>query len=186
MTLAQSMLDSKLIPSDWIYENIFHFSEDQYEEYRDLVSEDTKRQFRFSQLEAEGNDPIESGKSYGTPHDLAALYGKGRMYSDPSNLPAGYDEGTTDKEPLGRPIENPTNRDKQEGNFGKDRLGRKGMKKDYNDTSKNLSELDSNKLLAKYEDMLKDIPVNKNVLISEKKIAKKWKGNVISGNNKKS
>ena len=186
MALAQSMLDSKLIPSDWIYENIFHFSQDQYDEYRDLVSEDTKRQFRFSQLEAEGNDPIESGKSYGTPHDLAALYGKGRMYSDPSNLPAGYDEGTTDKEPLGRPIEKPTNRDKQEGNFGKDRLGRKGMKKDYNDTSKNLSELDSNRILAKYEDMLKDIPVNKNVLISEKKIAKKYKGNVISGNNKKS
>ena len=55
-----------------------------------------------------------------------------------------YEWGTTDKEPLGRPIENPTNRDKQEGNFGKDRLGRKGMKKDYNDTSKSLSELDSN------------------------------------------
>ena len=186
MTLAQSMLDSKLIPSDWIYENIFHFSQDQYDEYRDLVNQDTKRAFRLSQIEAEGNDPLSSGKSYGTPHDLAALYGKGRMYSDPSNLPKGYDEGTTDKEPLGRPVENPTNRDKQEGNFGKDRLGRKGMKKDYNDTSKSLSELESNKILSKYEDMLKDIPINKNVLLSEDKVAKKHKGNVINGNNKES
>ncbi len=186
MTLAQSMLDSKLIPSDWIYENIFHFSQDQYEEYRDLVNQDVKRGFRLSQIEAEGNDPLSSGKSYGTPHDLAALYGKGRMYSDPSNLPDGYDEGTTDKSPLGRPIENPTSRDKQEGNFGKDRLGRKGMKKDYNDTSSPLSELESNKILSKYEDMLKDIPINKNVLLSEDKINKKIKGNVINGNNNKS
>jgi hypothetical protein len=186
MTLAQAMMDSKLIPSDWIYENIFHFSQDQYEEYRDLVNQDTKRGFRLSQIEAEGNDPLSSGKSYGTPHDLAALYGKGRMYSDPSNLPKGYDEGTTDKEPLGRPVEKPTNRDKQEGNFGKDRLGRKGMKKDYNDTSSPLSELESNKILSKYEDMLKDIPINKNVLLSEEKIDKKYKGNVINGNNKKS
>ena len=186
MTLAQSMLDSKLIPSDWIYENIFHFSQDQYEEYRDLINQDTKRGFRLSQIEAEGNDPLSSGKSYGTPHDLAALYGKGRMYSDPSNLPDGYDEQTTDKEPLGRPVENPTNRDKQEGNFGKDRLGRKGMKKDYNDTASPLSELESNKILSKYEDMLKDIPINKNILLSEDKIDKKIKGNVINGNNNKS
>jgi hypothetical protein len=186
MALAQSMLDSKLIPSDWIYENIFHFSEDQYDEYRDLVSEDTKRQFRLAQIEAEGNDPLETGKSYGTPHDLASLYGKGRMYSDPSNLPDGYDEETTDKTPLGRPIEQPTNRDKQEGNFGKDRLGRKGMKKDYNDTKGSSLALESNRIMAKYENMLKDIPLNKNVLLSEDKVQKKYKGNVINGDNKKS
>ena len=186
VTLAQSMLDSKLIPSDWIYENIFHFSEDQYEEYRDLISEDTKRQFRLAQIEAEGNDPSETGKSYGTPHDLASLYGKGRMYSDPSNLPDGYDEQTTDKTSLGRPIEQPTNRDKQEGNFGKDRLGRKGMKKDYNDTKGSSLALESNRIMVKYENMLKDIPLNKNVLLSEDKVPKKIKGNIIGGDSKKS
>ena len=186
VTLAQSMLDSKLIPSDWIYENIFHFSEDQYEEYRDLISEDTKRQFRLAQIEAEGNDPTETGKSYGTPHDLASLYGKGRMYSDPSNLPDGYDEQTTDKTPLGRPTEQPTNRDKQEGNFGKDRLGRKGMKKDYNDTKGSSLALESNRIMARYEDMLKDIPLNKNVLLSEDKVQRTIKGNIIGGDNKKS
>ena len=41
----------------------------------------------MAQIEAEGNDPVETGKSYGTPHDLASLYGKGRMYSDPGNVP---------------------------------------------------------------------------------------------------
>ena len=33
--LAQQMMDTKLMPTDWIYDNIFHFSEDQYQEYRD-------------------------------------------------------------------------------------------------------------------------------------------------------
>ena len=74
------MLDQKLLPTDWIYDNVFHFSEDQYDEYRDLIREDTKRGFRLKQIEEEGNDPVETGKSYGTPHDLASLYGKGRMY----------------------------------------------------------------------------------------------------------
>ena len=60
------------------------------------------------------------------------------------------------------------------------------MKKDYNDTSSPLSELESNKILSKYEDMLKDIPINKNVLLSEDKVNKKIKGNVIDGNNNKS
>jgi len=124
MTLAQSMIDSKIIPTDWIYENIFHFSEDEYDEYRDLVKQDAKRTFRLSQIEAEGNDPLETGKSYGTPHDLASLYGLGRTQSDPGNIPDGYDE----KLPLGRPKEKMTDRNAQENPFGKDRLGNKGMK----------------------------------------------------------
>ena len=126
--LANSMMETKLIPSDWIYENIFHFSSDQYDEYRDLIIQDQKRKFRLTQVEAEGNDPMESGKSYGTPHDLASLYGRGR-YEDAS-VPAGYDE----KAPLGRPEEKVSDRNTQDDNFGKDRLGARGMKKDDNES----------------------------------------------------
>jgi hypothetical protein len=57
MALAQSMIDSKIMPTDWIYENIFHFSEDEYDEYRDLIRQDAKRRFRINQIENEGNDP---------------------------------------------------------------------------------------------------------------------------------
>jgi hypothetical protein len=35
--LANQMMENKLMPSDWIYENVFHLSEDQYDEYRDLI-----------------------------------------------------------------------------------------------------------------------------------------------------
>ena len=105
--LAQQMLDQGLVPSDWIYHNIFHFSEDQYDEYRDLTREDAKRKFRLAQIEAEGNDPVETGKSYGTPHDLASLYGKGRMYSEPGNVP---EPDKYAQDGPGRPVNSTTTR----------------------------------------------------------------------------
>jgi hypothetical protein len=124
--LAGQMMENKLFPTDWIYEHVFHFSEDQYEEYRDLIVQDQKRQFRLAQIETEGNDPLTTGRSYGTPHDLASLYGQGRMESDPANVPDGYNE----KEPLGRPEEKVSNINTQQNVFGKDRLGKKEMKVD--------------------------------------------------------
>jgi len=124
--LASTMLENKLVPTDWIYEHIFHFSEDQYEEYRDLIIQDQKRRFRLAQIETEGNDPLTTGRSYGTPHDLASLYGQGRMESDPGNVPDGYNE----KRPLGRPEEKASNINTQDNAFGRDRLGRQQMKVD--------------------------------------------------------
>ncbi len=120
--LAAQMMENKLLPTDWIYENLFHLSEDQYDEYRDLILQDAKRKFRIAQIENEGNDPLESGKSYGTPHDLAALYGSGR---NGIGVPDGYDKD----EPLGRPKEKASIAGTQQSTLGKDRLGNIGMKK---------------------------------------------------------
>jgi len=120
IALAKDIQDTKLLPSDWIYDNVFQFSEDQYDEYRDLILEDMKRTFRLSQLENEGNDPAKSGKSYGTPHDLASLYGKGRNgVGDTGAIPPGYDE----KRPVGRPEEKSSIVGTQRDPLGKDRLG---------------------------------------------------------------
>ena len=80
--LANQMKDTKLFSSDYIYDHIFNLSEDQYIEMRDLVREDSKRLFRLAQIENEGNDPAKSGTSYGTPHDLASMYGR-RAVSTP-------------------------------------------------------------------------------------------------------
>jgi hypothetical protein len=120
--LAKSIQDTNLIPSDWIYDYIFQFSEDQYDEMRDLVLEDKKRVFRLAQVENEGNDPAKTGKSFGTPHDLASMYGKGRsgMNVD-GTVPPGYDE----KRPVGRPQEKASIMNTQDDPLGKDRLGRR-------------------------------------------------------------
>jgi len=160
--LAAQMIETKLLPTDWIYDNIFRFSENEYDEYRDLISEDAKRKFRLNQIEAEGNDPVETGKSYGTPHDLASLYGKGRMDSDPTNVPDGYDQGTIDPK-LGRPKEKVSDRNTQDSAFGKDRLGAKGMKKDMNEPK---SSYKGKSPLA-LETLLSKIPMNTKKLVFE-------------------
>ncbi len=169
--LASQLLTDNILPSDWIYDNIFHLSEDQYDEYRDLMREDAKRKFRLDQIEAEGNDPVETGKSYGTPHDLASLYGKGRMYSDPGNVPAGYDTTSDD---LGRPKDSISNHGKQDSNFGKDPLGVKRMKDtDKNDSSDSRTDTNKNGLklenaqitYLKNKDMFKNM--NKKQLVFE-------------------
>jgi hypothetical protein len=122
VSLAKDIQDTNLLPSDWIYDNIFQFSEDQFDEYRDLVLEDKKRAFRLGQIENEGNDPAKSGKSYGTPHDLASLYGKGRTGMDVNgSVPGGYNE----KAPVGRPKEKTSIINTQKDPLGKDRLGSK-------------------------------------------------------------
>jgi len=128
VSLAKDLIDTNLVPSDWIYDYVFKFSEDQFDELRDLVMEDKKRLFRLGQIENEGNDPAKSGKSYGTPHDLAALYGRGRTGMEAQqSVPGGYDE----KAPIGRPTEKTSIINTQKDPLGKDRLGRKGMNTKY-------------------------------------------------------
>ncbi len=121
VSLAQDLVSSNLVSSDWIYDRIFEMSEDQVAEMRDLIIEDKKRIFRLTQIENEGNDPYESGESYGTPHDLASLYGRDRLKD--KGLPDGFDE-TND---VGRPIKNVSMYGTQDSSFGRDPIGSKEM-----------------------------------------------------------
>lgn len=172
MALSSEMLEKKLFPSDWIYDNIWHLSEDIYDEFRDLIREDAKRSFRLTQIEEEGNDPVETGKSYGTPHDLASLYGRGRYQNNSESIPDGYDENK-EKVILGRPKEKASNRNTQDDNLGKDRLGvdrMKGREKTQNSLKANYkgnSPLALESSLAKKQNFLKDIRLDKKKLIFE-------------------
>jgi len=115
--LAKQIIDANLFPTDYIYDYLFHMSEDKYDDMRDLVVEDKKRMFRLSQIENEGNDPTTSGQSYGTPHDLASLYGTGR---NDMGIPPAYDETA----PVGRPQEKTSIYNTQKRILGKDPLGK--------------------------------------------------------------
>jgi len=153
--LARQMQETKLFSSDYIYDNIFNLSEDHYNEMRDLVREDKKREFRLTQIENEGNDPIITGQSYGTPHDLASMYGD-RVRED---VPAGYDE----RQPEGRPKEKVSIiGTQQDPSGGIDRLGVKGMKGGYPSDNENMKEA-RNATQAVY---LR----NKNIFRQEKKL----------------
>lgn len=170
--LAKDMLDTNMIPTDFIYDNIFQLSEDQFDEYRDLVLEDKKRIFRLGQVENEGNDPAKSGKSYGTKHDLAALYSKSKVgLDDGSNVPAPYD---SDKPSLGRPKTKNSFIGTQEDPLGKDRLGRKEMTsnpKNDNDTDSGVFKTGSPLALSEYmkvKNILESIP--RKQMIFEQKV----------------
>ena len=124
--VAQNMIDQKLFSTDWIYENIFGISPDEYNKEKEIILQDAMDKFRLSQIETEGNDPVESGESYGTPHDLASLYGNKRDKGvGPAQVPTGYDE----KEP-GRPVERPQKYQTDKGNFSRDPLGKTGLSPD--------------------------------------------------------
>jgi hypothetical protein len=157
--LATTILDNNLLPSDWVYDQLFDFSEDEYIEYRDLIREDAKRKFRLSQIGSEGNDPSESGVSYGTPHDLASQYGKGRYYSEPE-VPEGYDE-----KKLGRPKEKASFINTQNDPLGRDRLGVSRMK-DITEESKQPS-INAKLEYLKHKKFLDKLPVNKKQLVFE-------------------
>jgi len=155
MQLAQNMVDSEIFPTDYVYEHIFNLSEDKYNEMRDLVREDAKRKFRLAQIENEGNDPVESGVSYGTPHDLASMYG--RRAAESPKVPLGYDES----EPVGRPRERASFIGTQEDPLGgRDRLGQKDMKGGFPSDNDNVNEeaeidnLKTKSVLAQMSDTL--------------------------------
>jgi hypothetical protein len=88
VTLAGDMMDKKIFSKKWIYENIFHMSDENYLREMDDIVADAKERFRITQIETEGNDPVKTGLSYGTAHDIASLY-KGGGKDD---VPMGYDE----------------------------------------------------------------------------------------------
>jgi hypothetical protein len=172
MDLAAQMVDSQLISTDWIYDNIFHLSQDQYEEMRDLIREDAKRKFRLSQIENEGNDPLESGETYGTPHDIATAYGKGRVYTRPGSVPDGYNE---DEPEMGRPQEKASFINGTEDPLGMDRLGRQANKVDDQEgygrdkTSPYAMEA-TKRQFSKYTKVLEEIPSKKKMIFeSERK-----------------
>jgi hypothetical protein len=110
VTLAGDIIEKKLFSRSWIYENLFNMSEEQYLRMTDQIVSDLKLGFRFKQIEEEGNDPVKTGQSFGTPHDIASLY-KGN-----GGVPKGYDERTAQMPQSGWPG---AGRPKEPGTYGK-------------------------------------------------------------------
>ena len=104
------MKDNALLPSDWVYKNVFNFSDDQIKGLEKGLVQDQKEKFRYSQIENEGNDPQESGESVGTPSDMAT---------------AAPDEGGDNETPAGsvwdqEEVADGVGRPKEVPSYGKD------------------------------------------------------------------
>jgi hypothetical protein len=72
--LAGNMKESMMFSEQWIYENVFNMSAQEWQEERDRVIQDQKEAFRREQIKSEGNDPKKTNMSFGTPHDIASMH----------------------------------------------------------------------------------------------------------------
>lgn len=126
--LASDMKDLKMVSRDFIYKNVFGFSDKETKDEADKALQDIKTIFRESQIENEGNDPAVTKESYGTPHDIASMHTSKKFDSGDS---LGFSNGGS--EPGGQPgAGRPYHTVKygsSEHPSGPDPLGRKNIKK---------------------------------------------------------
>ena len=170
-TLARDMLGDGLVSSEWIYKNIFEFTDEQIKQEDDKIVFDYKQKFRRSQIENEGNDPAKSGESQGTPSDMA-MGRTGHELDDKGGSPEGGFEGA------GRPKEIP-HHGKDGSARGRDPLGAHDMKKGGSSSPKYGKPL----ALAHFDKIKKSMEINKKEvkIISEtSEVEKEYKNEVSS------
>jgi len=162
VTLAGDMIDKKLFSRQWIYENLFGMSDDEFLKEQERMAQDYKIQFRLEQIKTEGNDPVKTGMSFGTPHDLASLY-KGN-----GGVPGGYNEKMPDGgwPGAGRP-EEPGTYGKHSHPLGWDPLGNKANRKvneEHTTFIKSLKETALSKTLEEKQNSEPDLLSEANIL----------------------
>ena len=166
-SLAESMVRDGLVSTEWIYKNIFGFTEEQIKENDEQITFDYKNKFRRNQIESEGNDPAKSGEAAGTPSDMAM----GRTGHELDNN-GGSEEGG--QPGAGRPKE-ANKYGKDSGARGRDPLGAHDKKMAYGGTA-----------TKHYENLFKHLGENGKELISEaKELEDEYKSELSSLNTKK-
>src|SRR5210317_1552647 len=170
INLARDMKENQMMSSEWIYKNLFNFSDDQIKEMDTQIVHDQKTKFRFEQRSVEGNDPADTGESVGTPSDMQSSnddYGfdqeskSGSIFRDKGGAPEGGFDGA------GRPKEVP-HHGKDGSARGRDPLGRTGvplalahydaLKKSFGKKAKEILKetIDSEEINEEYKDFKED------------------------------
>ena len=173
-TLARDMIDNGLVSSNWIYKNIFGFTNEEIKKEDDGIVFDFKNKFRRQQIENEGNDPAQSGESQGTPSDLA-MGRSGHELDDKGGAPEGGFEGA------GRPKE-ANKYGKDSGARGRDPLGSHDMRKGGSSSPKYGKPL----ALAHFDRIKKSMNLNgveKKIISESSELEQEYKKEVKSSSN---
>jgi hypothetical protein len=167
VNLARDMKENSLMSTEWIYKNIFNFSDDQIKEMDKELVHDQKTAFRFEQIKMEGNDPAQSGESVGTPSDMQSSGGyddesvAGSAFKDIGGSEEGGQPGA------GRPKELPKY-SKDGSARGREPLGRNsipialahydGLKKSFGKKAREVLKetIDSEEINEEYKDFKED------------------------------
>ena len=148
-SLAESMMREGIVSTNWIYKNIFGFTDEEIKKEDENITFDYKQKFRRSQIENEGNDPAQSGEAAGTPSDMA-MGRTGHELDDEGGSEEGGQPGA------GRPKE-PNKYGKDSGARGRDPLGAHDMKKGGSGAPKYGKSL----ALSHYDSLKKSMTFNK-------------------------
>lgn len=130
--LAKSAREENPLLSDiYIYKNLWGFTDEEIEMLKLQKIEDAKYQFRLKQIIEEGNDPEVTGKSFGTPHDIATMqvaskFMPGQYGETNKSLYTKDERENNDGKPDQHKSSFETRRDQD---FGDDPVGRKDMNK---------------------------------------------------------
>ena len=132
VNLARDMQDNKIVPVEWIYKNVFHFTDDESEEMRQMLVKDAKERFRLTQIETAGQDPKAEADQQKT--DVNGELGKFKGEDD-NQQDDGVDAeqqiksleqdlGVEEANKAGRP-KSANRYQKDDSKFGRDPLGNK-------------------------------------------------------------
>lgn len=130
--LAKSAREENPLLSDmYIYKNLWGFSDEEMEALKLQKIEDAKFQFRLKQIVEEGNDPEVTGKSFGTPHDIATMQVASKFmpgqYGETNKSLYTKDERENNE---GKPDQHKSSFEtRRDQDFGDDPNGRKDMNK---------------------------------------------------------
>jgi len=158
--LASDVSDLNMLSQEWVYKHIFNFSDDEWKTEQYKIIKDLKLKFRHEQISNEGNDPIVTGESFGTPHDLATIHTtpSDGGESQQTEIPEGGWEGA------GRPEEGSNHRT-DKSPFGRDPLG--GNKEKLSDLSVTHKYKGGSPLSTENTVMLSKIKVKTKKIITE-------------------
>ena len=132
VNLARDMISDKILPYNWVYDNVFNFSDKEKIDIENQIIDDQKQKFRHSQIEMEGNDPMETGDAIGTPSDMAAVgVGQDDAQIPPDTIAGSIFDPFPDEEKDDRPEDEQGGRPKEmnkpfkdSGARGRDPLGK--------------------------------------------------------------
>ena len=170
-SLASSMLNDGIVSTEWIYKNIFGFTDEEIKREDEQIIFDKKQKFRREQIETEGNDPAKSGEATGTPSDMA-MGRTGHELDDMGGSPEGGFDGA------GRPKEG-GKYGKDSGARGRDPLGAHDKRKASSGSAKYGKTL----ALAQYDSLKKSMNFgkkDKEIITEMSELEKEYKDEVSS------
>jgi hypothetical protein len=129
MELITTIKEQNIYSDRFIYEVILGMTEDEWLADRDQLLEDLKHRFRQQQIIDEGNDPVVSNKSFGTPHDIASLHMASKMGIEADDEIKKLYKDDERQYNLGQPKKKTDFETRRNKDFGEDPTGKKGLER---------------------------------------------------------